>query len=201
MTVAWVITREGPNHPREVIGILSKRKSAHIKEYLEWLCALLHYDPSEHLAFSRYNNPVRPYKAQFGTVDHHMVWCGDMIARLGRNISLIESCGEKSVLKWQNPDRRNFDQQTPPNIVEKILGAICEAPIHLPLRIMSDDTPLKVAVKDTNSSKKVSAPFDLEQFDLEKTVLDVVKLREDRRRLSTLQVEEHPRCSEPKSTA
>jgi hypothetical protein len=131
MTVAWVITREGPQHHTEVIGILSKRKSAHIEEYVEWLCALLHYAPGEHLAFSRYNNPTVPYKAQIWPLNPYMVSCENIIACLGRNISLIESCGKESVLKWQIPDRRIFDQQSPPNIVEKIPGAIREAPIHL----------------------------------------------------------------------
>jgi len=200
MTVAWVITREGPQHPTEVIGILSKRKSAHIKEYVEWFCALLHYDPGEHLAFSRYNNPTFPYKAQVWPVNPYMVWCGDIIACLGRNISLIESCGKESVLKWQMPDRRIFDQQTPPSIVEKIPGAIREAPIHLPLRIthcdMSEDTAPKVAVKDTEALKIAGEPFDLEQLvavGLEQLVLDSIKLRQE-------ETIEKPPCSEPKST-
>jgi hypothetical protein len=36
--------------------------------------------------------------------------------------------------KYNNPI---WDQQTPPNIVEKIPGTISQAPIHLPLRVGS----------------------------------------------------------------
>jgi len=62
---AWVITQEGPSHPEEVIGILSSRNSdKRIKEYLEWLYALLHYSPREHFGCARYNNPHIPYRTQ-----------------------------------------------------------------------------------------------------------------------------------------
>jgi hypothetical protein len=86
---------------------------------------------------------------------------------------------KEPVLKWKNPDCPIFDQQTPPNIVQKIPGPICEAPIHLPLRIVSEDTARKVAVKDTEPLKRASEPFDLEHFDLEQTVLGAIKLREE----------------------
>jgi hypothetical protein len=164
MTVAWVITREGPRHPTEVIGILSKRKSVRIKEYVEWFCALLHYTPGEHLTFSRYNNPTVPHKAHLEKQD--MVWCEDLIAVLGRNISLIKSCEKEPFLEWTNPN-----------------GVICEAPIHLPLRIMSEDTALKRGgVTDTEAVKKADAP---PPFDLEKVVLGAIKLRNQRSKKST----------------
>ena len=146
MTSAWVITQEGPQHTAKVIGILSARKSARkIKEYVEWLYALLHYHPSDHLDFTRYNNPTVVHKAQFMTtntgvpVDYAMT-CGDnpfLVACRARNISLIETCEKVMELKWANPDIRIWDKQTPPNIVERIPGAISQAPIHLPLRIGS----------------------------------------------------------------
>jgi hypothetical protein len=146
MTSAWVITQEGPQHPAEVIGILSARKSGHtIKEYVEWLYALLHYHPTDHLDFARYNNPTVVYEAQFmitntGVPVGYAMHCGDnpfLVARRAKNISLIETCVKVMELKWTNPDIRIWDRQTPPNIVERIPGAISQAPIHLPLRIGS----------------------------------------------------------------
>jgi hypothetical protein len=90
------LTQEGPQHPTEVIGILSARKSGQtIKEYVEWLYALLHYHPGDHLALSRYNNPTVVYEANFMTtntgvpVDSTMT-CGDnpfLVARRAKNIS------------------------------------------------------------------------------------------------------------------
>jgi hypothetical protein len=182
MTIAWVITRgEHPDRRVEVIGIVSARKSAQrIKEYLEWLYALLHYNPCEHLAFSRYNNPTVFYKAQVG---RDMVWCDDMIAELGRKISLIESCGNQPFLQWTI---RN--------------DVIRKAPVHLPLRIMSEDAaPMVAAEKDTEALKP---PSDLEQqimaavkeVGLEQLVLESIKLRQEE------MVEECPPCSEPNST-
>jgi hypothetical protein len=166
MTVRWIITRgEGPHHRREVIGILSSRKSARrIKEYVEWLCALLHYNPDEHLAFSRYNNPTVPYKAQVDA-KQDMVWCDVMIAVLGRKISLIKSCGSEPFLQWTSRT-----------------GVICEAPVRLPLRITPEDAALTVAAeKDTEAPKS----SDLEQqlvaevaeVGLEQLVLESIKLR------------------------
>jgi hypothetical protein len=146
MTSAWIITQEGPQHPAEVIGILSARKSGQtIKEYVEWLYALLHYHPGDHLALARYNNPTVVYEAQFMTtntgvpVDSAMT-CGDnpfLVACRAKNIFLIESDDTASILKWTNPDRLVCDEQTPPNIIEKIPGTTSQAPIHLPLRIGS----------------------------------------------------------------
>ena len=47
----------------------------------------------------------------------------------------------------------------PPN-VEKMPGAICEAPIHLPLRVLSsEDTALKIAVKDSEALKIADPPL------------------------------------------
>src|SRR5260370_1982064 len=114
MTVAWVITREGPQHSTEVIGILSARKSAKdIKASLEWLYALLHSSPSSHLAFARYKNPEVPCEAEHGKtntgveVRGYVIRCGDnpyLVARHARNIFLIETSEQVSVLKWTNPD-------------------------------------------------------------------------------------------------
>jgi hypothetical protein len=143
VTSAWVIQQEGPQHPAEVIGILSARKSARkVKEYVEWLYALLHYHPGDHLAHAKYKNPTVLYEAEFGRTNTgvptgDVIRCGDnpyLVACLAKNISLVES-ENVSVLKWTNPDIRNWDRQTTPNIVERIPGATSQAPIHLPLRI------------------------------------------------------------------
>ena len=142
---AWVIVQEGPQHPREVIGILSARKRAKkIKEHVEWLYALLHYHPSNHLDFVKYYNPVVLYEAEFGTTNtgipvSDVMRCGDnpyLVAFLAKNILIVE--GDKvSILKWTNLDIRIYDRQSPPNIIERIPGAEFQAPIHLPLRIGS----------------------------------------------------------------
>lgn len=148
MKSAWVITQEGTRHSTEVIGILSSRKSAKdIKANLEWFYALLHSSPSAHLNFARYKNPEVPYEAEYGTTNtgipmDSLVTCGHnpyLVARRAKNVFLIDVSENASVLKWTNPDRLICDEQTPPNIVEKIPGAICEAPIHLPLRIRDED--------------------------------------------------------------
>ncbi len=196
MKSAWIITQGGPRHSFGVIGILSSRKSAKdIKARLEWFYALLHCSPGTHFNFARYTNPEVPCEAKIW--NQYMVSCEYMIARLGRNIFLIE---KELFLKWQNPDCPIFDQQTPPNIVQKIPGSICEAPIHLPLRTVSEDTARKVAVTDTEALKRASEPFDLENFDLEQTVLGAIKLREEMKTIEHAPVEEPSVASEPKST-
>jgi hypothetical protein len=66
MTKAWVITQEDLGKNRAVIGVLSGRKSGGaIKDYVEWLYALLQYFPEEHLSLVRYNKPDRPFKAEY----------------------------------------------------------------------------------------------------------------------------------------
>jgi hypothetical protein len=204
MTVAWVITQEGPRHSTEVIGILSCRKSAKdIKAYLEWFYALLHCSPRTHFDFARYKNPEVPCEAKYGTTNtgapvDSLVRCGHnpyLVARRAKNV-VIDVSENASVLKWTNPDR--VIEQPPGSIAEKIPGAICEAPIHLPLRILQsdiseEDTALKVGVKDTEALTIGGEPFDLEQS-LEQLVLDSIKLRQEE------MMEGPPPCSEPKST-
>jgi hypothetical protein len=93
-----------------------------------------------------------------------------------KNVSLVDVSENAPVLNWTNPDRLVCDEQTPPNIVEKIPGAICEAPIHLPLRVMSENTALKVTMKDTVALKKADAP---RPFSLEKVVLASMRREEE----------------------
>lgn len=48
---ALVVVREATNQPDEVVGVLSARNSAHVvKRSVEWLYALMHYGPEDHLA-------------------------------------------------------------------------------------------------------------------------------------------------------
>jgi hypothetical protein len=145
MKRAWIITQEGTRQAVEVIGILSARKSAKtIKDYVEWLYALLNYSPTEHIDFSNYQKPSVPYKAEFwrtntGIPMDSLMLCGHnpyLVARLAKNVALIDADGKQPVLKWTQPDRLVFDKDTR-QIVEKIPGLTLQAPVHLPLRITS----------------------------------------------------------------
>lgn len=141
MVSAWVITQEGTRHAAEVIGISSARKpDQKVKEYIEWLYALLHCYPEQHLAFARYLNPIIPYEAEYdrtntGIPVSSLLRCGGnpyLVACLAKNVAMV--VGEDvSVLKWTNPDRLICDPKWPHQIVEKISGAKCQAPIRLPL--------------------------------------------------------------------
>jgi hypothetical protein len=141
MKSAWVITQEGTRHATEVIGILSARKGADTaKEYVEWLYALLHYGPTEHLGLAKYRKPFNPYEAQFITTNTgvpvcNTIMCGHnpfLVARLAKNLSLIDEDGDQPMLKWTNPDRLVCDRDTR-RIIEKVPGGTYQAPIHLPL--------------------------------------------------------------------
>jgi hypothetical protein len=62
--------------------------------------------------------------------------CGDnpyLVAFLAKNIQLVDAYDGVCILKWSNPDRLVFDMNRPHHILEKIPGAKCQAPIHLPL--------------------------------------------------------------------
>ena len=147
MTSAWVITREGTEeHTTEVLGILSARKTAKvIKEYVEWLYALLYYDPADHLAFARYNKPYNPYKAEYwqtntGVSVQSKMSCGHnpiLVARLAKRVKLISSANGVSNLQWKEPDRNICDPQTR-YVTETIQGEMVNIPVHLPMRIISD---------------------------------------------------------------
>ena len=144
MKSAWVITQEGTRHPQVVVGIISSRKSAQqIKEYVEWLYALLNYGPEDHLAQARYHNPYNPYKACFwqtntGAPVDTLMMCGGnphLVARRAKNIRLVESDGEQPLLEWTQPDRLVCDPQTL-HVKEKIPGMTLQAPVHLPLHVI-----------------------------------------------------------------
>jgi hypothetical protein len=141
MKRAWVITQEGTRQSVEVVGVLSARKSGKtVKEYVEWLYALLNYGPIEHLDLAKYRDPTNPYEAEFtrtntGVPVESLMFCGHnpfLVARLGKNLELIDADGS-SVLIWTNPDRLVCDERTL-HVKEKVPGAICQAPVHLPLR-------------------------------------------------------------------
>jgi hypothetical protein len=141
MKRAWVITQEGTRQSTEVVGILSARKSGKtVKEYVEWLHALLNYAPSEHLNFAKYRNPTNLYEAEFtrtntGAKVENVMMCGHnpfLVARLAKDIELIDPDGDQPILKWTNPDRLVCDEHTL-HIIERIPGVTRQAPVHLPL--------------------------------------------------------------------
>src|SRR5229473_1693968 len=143
MKRAWIITQEGTQHPSEVIGILSARKSPRaVKEYVEWLYALLHYCPREHLDLAKYNNSFNPYEAQYWTTNtgvpvDSLMACGHnpyLEARLATNVVLIDADGEQPILEWIEPHRLVCDRQTG-HIIEKVPGKLSRSPVHLPLHI------------------------------------------------------------------
>lgn len=145
MKSAWIITQEGTRQATEVIGILSARKSAKtIKDYVEWLYALLNYSASGHIDFSNYRKPAIPYKAEFWTTNtgvpvETLMLSGHnphLVARLAKDVTLIETDGEPPLLQWTNPHRLVCDKATR-QIVEKIPGLAHRAPVHLPLSITS----------------------------------------------------------------
>jgi hypothetical protein len=142
MKRAWVITQEGTRHAQEVIGILSARKSGRtVKEYVEWLHALLNYYPNDHLNLAKYNNPTTLDAAEFtrtntGVPVENVIFCGHnphLVARLAKDIELVDADGERPLLKWTNPNRLICDARTL-QITEKVPGAVCEAPVNLPFR-------------------------------------------------------------------
>ena len=141
MKSAWVITQEGTQHDTEVIGILSARKGSDAaKEYVEWLYALLHYGPAEHMGIAKYQKPFNPYEAQFMTTNTgvpvlHTITCGHnpyLVARLAKDVSLIDADGEQPILKWTNPDMPVCDKNTR-RVIDRLPGGTHEAPVHLPL--------------------------------------------------------------------
>jgi hypothetical protein len=140
MKSAWIITREGTRRSTEVLGILSARKSAKkVKEYLEWLYALLHCPASTHFDDAKYKKTFITYGAEFdrtntGVPVSTLIRCGDnpwLVARLAKDASLVKVDGEASVMRWTDPDRLVCD--TTPRIVEKIAGQTCQFPVRLPL--------------------------------------------------------------------
>lgn len=141
MKSAWVVTQEGTRQTIEVIGILSARKGANsAKEYVEWLHALLHCGPAEHMDLAKYQKPSKPYEAKYMTTNtgvpvQHTITCGHnpyLVARLARDVSLVDVDGEQPILKWTNPDMPVCDKNTR-RIVDTLPGSTHQAPVHLPL--------------------------------------------------------------------
>jgi len=140
MKSGWVITQEGTQHATEVVGLLSARKSAKsVKEYVEWLYALLNYEAEGHFALARYNSPYIPYKAQYWTTNtgvpvQSLMHCGHnpfLTACLAKNISLNSGDNIATYLQWTLPDRIECDPKTL-MIKQKIPGRVCQAPVSLP---------------------------------------------------------------------
>lgn len=143
MKTAWVMTLEGTRHPSEVIGIVSARKGAStVREYVEWLYALLNYGPREHLDLARYNNSFKPYQAQYWTTNtrvpvQSLMVCGHnpyLEARLATNVVLVDPDGEQPILEWIEPQRIVCDRETG-RVIEKVPGKLSRAPVRLPLHI------------------------------------------------------------------
>ena len=143
MSKAWVITQEGTQTNMTVIGILSGRKSGNtIKDYVEWLYALMNYFPEEHLRLARYNNPANPYGAEYwrtntGVQMQTKMTCGHnpwLEARLATNVRLVVPQGEDPILEWTESNRLVCDRNTL-RVVEKMPGNTIRAPVNLPLRI------------------------------------------------------------------
>jgi hypothetical protein len=150
MASAWVITQEGTRHSTEVMGILSARKSAKtVKQYVEWLYALLRCYPDQHLEYARYIDPIIPHEAEYktntGVPINSIMRCGDnpyLVARLAKNVKLIDEDPDKPILIWTNPERLVCDPNRPHHIMEKLPGSERQAPVRLPLvkrtRVMED---------------------------------------------------------------
>src|ERR1700733_14456150 len=109
MKRAWVITREGPQHSQEVIGIVSARIGARMmKKHIEWLDPLLHSSPSTHFEMAKYNRPARPNEAEFdrtntGIPVQSTIRCGHnqyLVARLASEVVLLDTEGNQPILKW-----------------------------------------------------------------------------------------------------
>ena len=141
MKRAWIITLEGTSRPEEVIGILSARKGGRtIKEYVEWLYALLNYSPAMHFCLANKGNSLNPFQANFATTStgvpvETIIFCGDnpfLVARLANDIEMIDPASEEPILKWTDPDRLVSDKGSL-HIKERIPGKRCEASVHLPL--------------------------------------------------------------------
>jgi hypothetical protein len=139
---AWVITQEGTAQDPEVIGILSARKSAAVvKQYVEWLHALLRYGPEDHMRLAHYNSLQNPYKAELLTTNTGVpvdstIMCGHnpfLVARFTKNVALVDADGDRPPLKWTNPNRIVCDRDTN-RVIEKVPGGTYEAPVRLPLR-------------------------------------------------------------------
>lgn len=121
--------------------MLSARKSADaVRQYVEWLYALLNYGASEHLALARYNRPFNPYKAKFlktntGVLMQSTIMCGHnryLVTRFARDVELIGS-DDGTTLRWTEPDRYHCDPRT--RDVDKVIpGEQCQAAVQLPLQ-------------------------------------------------------------------
>jgi hypothetical protein len=141
MKRAWIVTLEGTTHREEVIAILSGRKGGRtVKEYVEWLFALLNCGPAEHFFLANRGSSANPFQATFSTTNtgasvENMMFCGHnpfLVARLARDIQMIDPSSEEPILKWTDPDRLICDKESL-HIKEKIPGKRCEAPVRLPL--------------------------------------------------------------------
>lgn len=146
---AWVIYQEGSAHPTEVIGILSARKSPEtVKGYVEWIYALLNYNPEEHFDYAKYTKPHIPYEAQYSTTNigvkvSSALTCGHnpyLIACHASNVHLVKSTSNSFHLEWSNPVRIIQDRITL-EVIKKVPGRKMNAPIRLPLQLYSEEEP------------------------------------------------------------
>lgn len=138
---AWVITREGTRIQSSVVGIITARTSPDsMKGRIEWLYALLSQRAIDHFHAARYTDPSKPYPAKYLTTNTgapvtSTIFCGHnhfLVARLAREISIIDGDQETPRLRWIEPDRLICDEQTL-GVVQTIPGQQKEAPFSLPL--------------------------------------------------------------------
>lgn len=144
MKRAWVITQEGTSQSVEVVGLLSARKhSKLVKGYLEWLYALLHYSPSDHFEMIDYKRPTIPYEAEYQTTNTGVkvadtMTCGAnpfLVARLAKDVDIINRGSETPILKWTDPNRIVCDERSG-RFLESLPGGTYQATVRLPLVII-----------------------------------------------------------------
>jgi len=147
----WVIMREGPAWPQEVIGIVSARRNEKfIRHTLELLSGLLHYNAEEQLAAARWNKPEIAYRASAMMVGHRTAYhCGHnpyLIARLARKVRL-DAARKVARLEWQDPDRFELSNSGPAKKTGG--GSMSSAPVRFVFHRLDQSSRMT-----TNSSRR-----------------------------------------------
>lgn len=124
------------------MGILSARKGAStVKDYVEWLYALLHTGSQGHFESANYRKVPYPYEATFDTTNTGVrvdsaIFCGHnpyLVACKATNVELIDPEGDEPSLRWVTPSRLICDPESL-RVADKIPGVVRQAPIHLPIQ-------------------------------------------------------------------
>jgi hypothetical protein len=112
-------------------------------KYVEFLYALLHYQPEDYISSTRYYRPEIPCEAERHTTNtgvsvDSLMRCGHnpyLVARRARNVSLVDHEADKPLLCWTEPDSLICDPVTR-LVIERRPGRRNVAPVNLPLRII-----------------------------------------------------------------